>query len=134
MCEYLCSTFYLTLSINIILHAVVCPSLTLDNGVISYSDLTLSVGSVAMHTCNHGYSLSGDATRNCTTKAFSGVWSGSKLTCQCVFNSLSSYSFISSFHPPSGLWLSHHSQWISWNTHPWHNSRRNSDVHLLHWV
>ncbi len=93
---------------------------------------------VAIHTCDHGYSLSGDATRNCTTNAINAwVWSGSKLTCLCVFNIALDFiiiPFISCSHPPSGLWLSyHHYQWISWNTHQ-HNLPRDSDLHLCQWV
>ena len=63
-----------------------CPSLTLDNGDISFSNL-LFVGSVATHTCDreNGYVLSGvdvsvmESTRTC---ALSG-WSGTEITCEC---------------------------------------------------
>ena len=58
---------------------VVCPSLSLTNGMISYSDPTLGVGSVATHSCDPGYTLNGGNTRSCQSD---GSWSGSDPTCE----------------------------------------------------
>ena len=58
---------------------VVCPSLSLTNGMISYSDLTLGVDSVATHTCDSGYTFNGGSTRTCRSD---GTWSGSDPTCE----------------------------------------------------
>ena len=56
-----------------------CPSLSLINGTISYSDPTLGVGSVATHTCDVGYALSGNLRRTCT-----GMWSDSSPSCEGI--------------------------------------------------
>ena len=58
---------------------VVCPSLSLTNGMISYSDPTLGVGSVATHSCDTGYILNGWSTRTCGS---GGTWNGSALACK----------------------------------------------------
>ena len=58
---------------------VVCPSLSLTNGTISYSDPTLGVGSVATHSCDTGYILNGKRNRTCQSY---GNWSGSAPTCK----------------------------------------------------
>ena len=58
---------------------VVCPSLSLTNGMISYSDPPQGVGSVATHSCDSGYNLRGDNTRICQSD---GTWSGSAPTCE----------------------------------------------------
>ena len=63
----------------VFLFAVVCPSLSLINGTISYSDPTLGVGSVATHSCDTGYTLNGGSTRTCQS---GGIWSGSAPTCE----------------------------------------------------
>ncbi|XP_064386870.1 sushi, von Willebrand factor type A, EGF and pentraxin domain-containing protein 1-like [Halichondria panicea] len=62
---------------------VVCPSLPpLTNGMISYSDPTLSEGTVATHTCSRiGYSPIGNTARICQSDR---TWSGSSVTCQVV--------------------------------------------------
>ena len=60
-----------------------CPALTLSNGDITYITDTspIPVGTVATHTCNATFVLSGDATRTCTDSASGGMWSGPILTC-----------------------------------------------------
>ena len=62
---------------------VVCPSLSLTNGMFSYSDPTLGVGSVVTYSCDIGYTLNGGSTRTCQSD---GTWSGSAPTCsrKCV--------------------------------------------------
>ena len=54
----------------------VCPSLSLDNGNVIYSQANRDVGSVATHICNSGFQLlpaqSGE-TRTCTTSGWSGL-------------------------------------------------------------
>ena len=59
---------------------VVCLSLPpLTNGMISYFDPTLGVGSVATHSCDPGlYMVGGSNTRTCQSN---GIWSGSIPTC-----------------------------------------------------
>ncbi len=61
-----------------------CPTLTLSNGDITL-DVNTSptpVNTVATHTCNPTFVLSGDATtRTCTDTASGGMWSGSTLIC-----------------------------------------------------
>ena len=61
------------------LHAVMCQSLSLTNGTISYSDPTLGEGSVATHSCDTGYTLNGGSTRTCQTD---GTWNGSAPICE----------------------------------------------------
>ena len=51
-----------------------CPSLNLTNGMISYTDPTLGVGSVATHSCNDGYVINGTPNRTCEAL---GRWNGS---------------------------------------------------------
>ncbi len=48
-----------------------CGQLLLENGTVSYSD-GLNEGSVATHTCNPEFTLTGSVTRTCTSE---GVWS-----------------------------------------------------------
>ncbi|XP_064387176.1 uncharacterized protein LOC135335578 [Halichondria panicea] len=61
---------------------VLCPSLTLTNGMISYSDPTLGRDTVATHTCVAGSALTTDlSTRTCGVTRRVGVWSGSPLVC-----------------------------------------------------
>ena len=59
-----------------------CPVLSLTNGTVSYSQISLVVGTVATHSCNLGNSLSGDENRTCSTNS-DGVsgWSGTPPTC-----------------------------------------------------
>ena len=62
---------------------VVCQSLSLTNGMVSYSDPTLGEGSVATHSCDTGYTLNGDMTWTCQS---GGTWTESAPTCsrKCV--------------------------------------------------
>ena len=63
---------------------VVCPSLpALNNGIVSYSDSKLDLGTVATYTCDTGYTLNGGTNRTCES---GGVWSGSDLVCQREWN------------------------------------------------
>ena len=61
---------------------VVCLSLpALNNGIVSYNDLTLGLDTVATYTCDTGYTLNGvTTTRTCGSD---GVWSGADPVCQC---------------------------------------------------
>ncbi len=64
--------------------SVLCPSLILTSGMLSYSDPTLGENTVATHTCNDGFSLTTDvSTRTCIYGVGSYVspWSGSPLMC-----------------------------------------------------
>lgn len=60
-------------------HAVVCLSLPpLANGTIVYSDTLPGVASVANHTCDDGYQLRGESSRQCQSNS---SWSGSTPVC-----------------------------------------------------
>ena len=61
----------------------VCHSLSLTNGMISYSpDTTPRLeGIVATHSCNNGYILSGGVNRTCQSDR---TWSGGSITCEGV--------------------------------------------------
>ena len=58
---------------------VACQSLSLTNGMISYSDLTRGVDSIATHSCDAGYTLNGGSNRTCQSD---GTWSGSSPACE----------------------------------------------------
>ena len=72
VCSGDCSTSYSN-------PTVVCPSLFLTNGMVSYSDPTLGVDSIATHSCDTGYTLNGGSTRTCEG---GGIWTASALTCE----------------------------------------------------
>ena len=62
------------------LAVVLCPSLSLDNGTVTYNDNTLGLNTVATYSCNTGYTLtSGSNARTCGSD---GVWSGSAPICE----------------------------------------------------
>ena len=80
------------------LYAVVCMSLpSLTNGVISYSNMTLGLNTVATYTCNTGYTLTGGTLTGGTTRfcVSGGIWSGSPPTCQGEFVTLVQFVFVS---------------------------------------
>ena len=59
----------------------VCPSLSLDNGDVSYSPADRGIGSVATYTCNPGYQLTSPQagmTRTCSENG----WSDQSFTCE----------------------------------------------------
>ena len=58
-----------------------CPDLYLTNGMISYSpDTTPRLeGTVATHSCDVGYILSGGTERTCQSDR---TWSGGNITCE----------------------------------------------------
>ncbi len=61
---------------------VVCLTLTLTDGMVSYSDLSLGENTVATHTCQAGSALTTDvSTRTCGVINNDGAWSGSDLVC-----------------------------------------------------
>ena len=64
----------------IVQNNAVCPSLSLENGYVSYTPANREVGSVATHTCNSGYRLlpQGGETRTCTSN---NGWDGQDVTC-----------------------------------------------------
>ncbi len=95
------------------LHADICSDLpSLTNGAVTYSTGSPNnrpVNTVAMHTCNNGYTLSSDptSTRNCVIR---GIWSGSTLSCVGelvnIFGCqqlLTLYSLQLMLHPPPAL-------------------------------
>ena len=57
--------------------AVVCEALGLDNGIVEQNNGNRE-GSEATHSCNEGFTLSGDAIRTCQSN---GEWTGSRLSC-----------------------------------------------------
>ena len=61
--------------------AAVCHNLSLTNGIISYSpDTTPRLeGTVATHSCDDGYILSGGVNRTCQSN---GKWNGGSTTCK----------------------------------------------------
>ena len=64
----------------------VCPSLSLDNGNVNYSQANRDIGSVATYTCNPGYQLTSPQpgmTRTCSVNG----WSNQPFTCerQCEY-------------------------------------------------
>ena len=79
---------------NIVFHFLItvieCPSLSLTNGIITYFAVDtipdIVIGTVATHTCDAGFTLVGDVTRNCEEDNQAdtvGVWSGSPPSCDC---------------------------------------------------
>ncbi len=76
--EWFCSIHYWDSIHNPL--PVVCPSLLLINGNVSYTDSTLGLDTVATYTCDTGYTLMGD---NTTTCGMDGNWSASATNCQC---------------------------------------------------
>ncbi len=57
--------------------AVICEELkSPDNGLVYLTNETL-YGSVAYYNCSHGYDISGDSPRICSTN---GQWSGNDTT------------------------------------------------------
>ena len=65
----------------------ICPDLDLANGVISYSpDTTPRLeGTVATHSCDVGYGLSGVTERTCQSDR---TWSGESITCEGEHNTV----------------------------------------------
>ena len=61
--------------------AVVCLSLRLPNGIISYSDPTLGVHTVATHTCDAGYRLNTTSDHNTRTCRSDTSWNGTAVNC-----------------------------------------------------
>ena len=59
----------------------VCHRVSLTNGMVSYSpDTTLRLeGTVATHSCDVGYVLSGGVNRTCQSD---GKWTGGSITCE----------------------------------------------------
>ena len=57
---------------------VTCPDLTLTNGMISYSPSIKLEGTVATHSCDAGYGLSGGSMRTCQSER---TWSGGEIIC-----------------------------------------------------
>ncbi|XP_064386933.1 E-selectin-like isoform X2 [Halichondria panicea] len=74
--SYCCTVPTMRGDMTLCANLVVCPSLTLTNGIISYSNSTLTV---ATHTCKKWFPLVGDNTRTCSN---SGSWSGSAPHCR----------------------------------------------------
>ena len=61
--------------------AVVCQSLHLTNGMISYSDPTLGVDTVATQTCDAVYRLDTLSDQNTRTCGIGRGWSGFAVVC-----------------------------------------------------
>ena len=49
------------------------------NGTVTFSSISLSVGTSATYRCNYGYSLSGSAYRTCLSSC---SWSGTQPSCE----------------------------------------------------
>ena len=62
----------------------VCPSLSLDNGYVSYSQADRGIGSVATYNCNPGYQLTSSQAGMIRTCSESG-WSSQTFTCECEY-------------------------------------------------
>ncbi len=64
------------------MYTAFCDNLTLSNGVINYNPSTIPrlVDTVAVFSCNTGYTLSSTDTRTCQSDR---QWSGSAPVCQC---------------------------------------------------
>jgi hypothetical protein len=60
--------------------AITCPSITLNSGSVSYSNLQ-NYGSVATLSCSAGFALSGSSTTTCGGTAQTGSWSPTIATC-----------------------------------------------------
>ena len=55
----------------------------LTNGAINYTDNELKYGTRATHSCDEGYSLTGDMVRTCGGgQGIHGDWSGTPLLCE----------------------------------------------------
>ncbi len=81
--KYIIHTALLYRDVAVLCSPVLCPSLTLMDGMISYSDPTLGENTVVTHTCEAGSALTTDiTTRTCgVTSGGVGDWSGSPLVC-----------------------------------------------------
>ncbi|XP_064386678.1 E-selectin-like [Halichondria panicea] len=79
---------------------VVCLSLpALNNGIVSYNDLTLGLDTVATYTCDTGYTLNGvTTTRTCGSD---GVWSGADPIAACSDLTLTNGDIIYSAGSPN---------------------------------
>ncbi len=65
---------------------VVCPVLTLGNGVIMYGNESRRVGTSATLSCNMGYRLAGEPVITCQlSDSNMATWSQSSSTCEGVF-------------------------------------------------
>ena len=66
--------------------AITCPSLDpISDGMISY-DQGRAPGpypysTTVTYTCNEGFDLQGDVTRQCSGTSVTGIWSGSAPVC-----------------------------------------------------
>lgn len=67
--------------ITIVIH---CEPLLLENGTTLYTKESLEYGTVATHSCDKGFSLSGIAQRMCNgdETSITGTWSGIAPTCK----------------------------------------------------
>ncbi len=102
---------------------ITCSDLpTLTNGIIVYSagsPDSRPVDTVATHTCDTGYTLSGDTIRTCESD---GSWSGFASTCQRKWNGLCTvccwvYRLPYSWLPwltPTDQWDDYVQCWIPW--------------------
>ncbi len=88
----------------------------------------------ALYTCFIGYCITIGVTMVTATCMASGTW-GPIPTCQRMWSWFSDQYELMWYKCSCRLWLpSNHSQGISWNTHSWHNSWRDGDLHLCQWV
>ena len=68
--------------------AIECPSLSLTNGMVVYAadnSPPFSLGTVATHTCNPGFSLVGVVSRTCVDDDQAdivGLWCGTASSCE----------------------------------------------------
>ncbi len=83
VCEGEVCNFYTVCILNKYI-VITCSDLTVPaNGVISYNlgiDSLRPVGTVAIYTCNTGYTLNGNQTRRACVSG--GIWNGSTPNCE----------------------------------------------------
>ena len=74
---------YLTVLHFCVPHAALCSLLTppTNGAMITYSDDTRGMGTVATYSCNTGYEVMGNVNRTCTS---ADTWSGMDASCQGV--------------------------------------------------
>ena len=71
--------------------AILCPSLTVTDGEVTYSEHNLTVHTIATYACHPGYSLTGSPNQQCMENdqgGLVGVWSGTTPTCEGISMSM----------------------------------------------
>ena len=71
-------THILRTQLNTLTEPILCPGLSVSNGIVTISPSDRSAGAVATYTCNDGFILRGVDTRVCQSNA---TWSYSTPEC-----------------------------------------------------